>query len=454
MFKRFHRLRRRPHLSPTAILLFGFLVIIVLGGLLLMLPFSSQNGTFTSPLTAFFTATSATCVTGLSVVNTASYWSPFGKGVLLFLIQIGGLGFMSLAMLFSFLLRRRVSPRERLIFMQSMNLPAADGLPRFLKRMFVTVMAAEAGGALVLTALFCRRFGFAKALRYGIFHAVSAFCNAGFDLFGDSLNGFASDGAALAVVGVLIVFGGLGFAVWDELAQAIRRRAGLSGLSLYARMVLVTSFSLLLFGTVTYLAAEWDNPATVGGMSVFGKLQNCLFQSVSMRTAGFSSFDHGSMRPLSLLISMFLMFIGGSSGSTAGGVKTVTFSLLLVSALQIFKGRSEVRFRRRRIPQDAVSRAFALVFFGGVAVFVSILLLSFTEEFSLGSLAYEVFSAFGTVGVSTGITPSFSAFGKLWLMLLMFAGRLGVASVAYTVLLGLEKEDGVIRYPKADLLIG
>ncbi len=447
MPKRFHRLR----LSPTAVLLLGFLAIIVLGGLLLMLPLSSQSRTFTSPLTAFFTATSATCVTGLSVVNTACHWSLFGKVVILLLIQIGGLGFMSLAMLFSLLLRRRVSPRERLIFMQSMNLPAADGLRRFLRRMFVTVLAAEAGGALVLTALFCRQFGFAKALGYGIFHAVSAFCNAGFDLFGDSLNGFASDGAVLGTVAVLIVFGGLGFAVWDELAQAIRHKAKLS---LYARMVLVTSACLVVLGTLGYLATEWDNPATVGEMSPFDKLQNCLFQSVSMRTAGFSSFDHGGMRPLSLLCSMFLMFIGGSSGSTAGGVKTVTFALLLIAALQIFKGRNEVRFRRRRIPQDAVSRAFALVFFGGVCVFVSILLLSFTERIPLGSLAYEVFSAFGTVGVSTGVTASFSAFGQLWLMLLMFAGRLGVASVAYTVLLSLETQDGVIRYPKADLLIG
>ncbi len=436
---------------PAAILLLGFLAIILLGGCLLMLPIAARSGAATSPPDAFFTATSATCVTGLSVVNTAAHWSVFGKCVILLLVQTGGLGFMSFAMLFSLLLRRRVSPRERLIFIQSVSLSNASGLSRFLKRMFGTVFAAELGGALLLAFRLLPQYGLPKALGYGLFHAVSAFCNAGFDLFGNSLNGFSGDGFFLGVISLLILFGGLGFTVWDELVHLVLRR---ERLSLYARMVLVTSAALLLCGAAVYLAAEWHNPLTIGEMSVAGKLQNSFFQSVTMRTAGFTSFDHGGLRSVSLLFSMFLMFIGGSSGSTAGGIKTVTFAILLIAAVQIFRGNREIRFCRRRIPQTTVSRAFALVFFGGVAVFCSILLLCLTEGFPLGELAYEVVSAFGTVGVSTGITAEFSLFGKLWLMLLMFLGRLGIGSVTYTVLLGLRWDKSLITYPKAELLIG
>lgn len=438
-------------LSPTAVIILGFLAVILIGGILLCLPFSSAGGTFTSPIDAFFVATSAACVTGLSTVSTALHWSVFGKCVILLLVQIGGLGFMSLAMLFSQLLKRKVSPRERAIFAESMNLPNAGNAVDFLKKMFITVLAAETGGAVLLALRFVPQFGWGTGIAYSVFHSVSAFCNAGFDLFGDSLIGYQNDGYVLGVIGSLIVFGGLGFAVWDELAKWLVRR---ERLSLYARMVLGVSGGLLLFGASVYLAAEWNNPQTVGNMSVADKLANGIFQSVTMRTAGFASFDHGGMTPVSLLVSLLLMFIGGSSGSTAGGVKTVTFAVLLIAAVQILRGNREIRFRGRRLSENAVFRAFALVCFGAAAVFVSILVLSFAEDFPMGDLAYEVVSAFGTVGNSTGITGQFGTFGKLWLMLLMFLGRLGIASVTYTLLLSVGRKKNVVTYPKADLMIG
>lgn len=438
-------------LSPTTVIILGFLAVILIGGGLLCMPFSSADGTAASPLDAFFVATSAACVTGLSTVTTAVHWSAFGKCVILLLIQVGGLGFMSLALLFSMLLGRKVSPRARTIFAESMNLPGTGGAFAFLKKMFVTVLAAELGGALLLAVRFVPQYGWTKGLVYSVFHSVSAFCNAGFDLFGDSLIGYQNDPYVLGVVGALIVFGGLGFAVWNELARWLVRR---ERLSLYARMVLGVSGGLLLFGTVIYLAAEWNNPQTIGAMSVSDKLANGVFQSVTMRTAGFASYAHGGMTSVSLLVSLLLMFIGGSSGSTAGGVKTVTFAVLLIAAVQILRGDREIRFGGRSLSKNAVFRAFALVCFGAATVFVSIVLLSFTESFSMRELAYEVVSAFGTVGNSTGITGQLSAFGKLWLMLLMFLGRLGIASVTYALLLSVGQKKSVVTYPKADLMIG
>lgn len=441
----------KRRLSPTVVILLGFLAVILLGGTLLILPVSSADGSMTSPIDAFFVATSASCVTGLTTVTIASHWSLFGKTVIILLIQIGGLGFMSLAMLFSVLLRRKVSPRERAIFAESMNLPGAGGVFPFLRKMFTTVLAVELGGALLLAVRFVPQYGWVTGLGYSFFHAISAFCNAGFDLFGDSLVGYNGDGYVLGIISLLIIFGGLGFAVWDELAAWLVRR---EKLSLYARMVLAVTGGLLLFGMLVYLAAEWQNPQTIGNMSLDDKLWNCFFQSVTMRTAGFFSYDHGGMTSVSLYVSLLLMFIGGSSGSTAGGVKTVTFAVLLIAAVQILRGKREIRFRNRRIPENAVFRAFALVFFGAVTVFVSILLLSFTEPFSLGDIAYEAVSAFGTVGISVGITAGFSVFGKLWLMLLMFLGRLGIASVTYALLLSVGREKSVVSYPRADLMIG
>lgn len=438
-------------LSPTAVLPLGFLWVILVGGLLLMLPVATADGAAATPLTALFTATSATCVTGLSTVVTATYWSWFGKGVILLLIQIGGLGFMSLTLLFSLVLRRKVSPRERLIFAQSMNLPGVGEYARFLRRMFAAVFACELGGALLLAIRLVPLYGWGKGIWYAVFHAVSAFCNAGFDLFGDSLIGFAGDGYVLGVISLLIVAGGLGFGVWDELMRRIFRR---ERLSLYARMVLVTTGVLLAGGTLLYLAAEWNHAPTLGTLSAGEKVLNAFFQSVTMRTAGFASVPHGGMRAVSLLISMLLMFVGGSSGSTAGGIKTGTFAVLLVAAVQILKGSREVRLGRRWIPHATVSRAFALAGFAGVTVFGSVLLLSFTEPFGMGALAYEVVSAFGTVGVSTGITAQFSAFGQCWLMLLMFLGRLGLASVTYAVLLSFGREKTVLTYPRAEIQIG
>lgn len=446
-------------MTPAQIIIFGFLGVISIGALLLMLPMSSKNHVFTNPLTAYFTATSATCVTGLVRVDTDLYWSGFGKSIILLLIQIGGLGFMSMAMMFSMLLKRRVTPKERIVFVQSMNLFSGEKMFFFIKNMLAFTFTFEGMGALLLSFKFVPMYGFGTGISKSIFHSVSAFCNAGFDILSgfsgrefSSLEIFADDLYVNLVIEMLIICGGLGFIVWFDIYKYIKER---KKLLLYSKMVLIISGTLILIGTTVFLIAEWNNPATLGNASVGGKFLRALFMSVTCRTAGFSTIPLGDMKAVSMAFSMVLMFIGGSSGSTAGGIKTVTIGVLLIAVFQITRGNKDVNVRKHRLDEKAVLRAFVLLIIGGFFVMLSTFVLSLTEQsFSYGDIAFETFSAFGTVGLTTGITPSLSILGQLIIMAIMFFGRVGIITITYAILMGLDNDKKAFRYPKANILIG
>lgn len=447
----------KKRMSPTNVIIFGFLAIIFVGTLLLIMPFSSSARQFTSPIDALFTATSATCVTGLITVDTGVHWSAFGKGVILLLIQIGGLGFMSLAMVFSSLLKRRVSPREQMLFTQSMNLDPYSNLAVFAYRVTLFAFSAEGVGAILLSFRFVPEFGLLKGVCYSIFHSVSAFCNAGFDILGgyfgefSSMSHYADDVYVNLVLSFLILSGGLGFIVWDDLRQFIVRR---KRISLYARLVLTASAVLVLGGAVLIAVMEWGNPDTLGTGNALTKITRALFQSVTLRTAGFATIDQASLSGSTKLISMILMFIGGNSGSTAGGIKIGTIIIVFASTISIIRGDHDAVLRRRRMDDDAVRRAFALFSIGLLVVFASGFVLSAIEGVSLSDAYFEVFSAFGTVGITVGITPFLSLAGKVMIICLMFFGRIGITSVMYAVMVRANSEKPPISYPIINLPIG
>ena len=447
----------KKRMSPTNVIIFGFLAIILVGTLLLVMPFSSSSGKFTDPLTALFTATSATCVTGLITVDTGVYWSGLGKGVILLLIQVGGLGFMSLAMLFSTLLRRRVSPRAQFLFTQSMNLDPYSDLASFAHRITAFALSAEGIGAVLLSFRFIPRFGFLKGITYGIFHSVSAFCNAGFDIMGaelgefSSIAAFADDTYVNFVLIALILSGGTGFLVWDDIRRLLTEK---KKMSFYSKTVLTFTAVLVLGGAAVIAACEWNNPATLGDGSAWTKILRSLFQSVTLRTAGFAAIDQNALTEGSKLFSMLLMFIGGNSGSTAGGIKVGTLIIVLASTVSIIRGSRDTVFRRRRIDNDTVRRAFALFVIGIVIVALCGFVLSKTESVPLSSAYYEVFSAFGTVGITVGITSSLSMFGRALIICLMFFGRIGITSVMYAILVRTNRERVDIGYPILVLPVG
>lgn len=447
-------------LSPTQIIIFGFICIISIGALLLTLPISSKEGVFTNLLTAYFTATSATCVTGLVLVDTSLYWSSFGKGVILLLIQIGGLGFMSMAMMFSMLLKRRVSPKERIVFVQSMNLFSGEKMFSFIKYMLSFTFAFEGIGAFLLSFRFIPIFGFWNGIAKSIFHSISAFCNAGFDILGNfsgkfsSLEYFASDAYVNIIIAALIVCGGLGFVVWYDIYKKIKER---KKLCLYSKMVLTITAILIISGTIIFLIAEWDNPDTMGGSSPGIKLLKSFFMSVTCRTAGFATISVDGLKDVSKVLSMVLMFIGGSSGSTAGGIKTVTIGIVVIAIFQIIKGNKDVNIRKRRIETEIVSRAFVLLTIASLALLICSFILSFTEQnkgYDFINIAFEAFSAFGTVGLSAGITPFLGNVSQIVIMALMFFGRVGIITITYALLIGFNKDKQNFSYPKANILIG
>lgn len=444
-------------MSPTNVIIFGFLALILLGTLLLVMPFSSASGDFTNPIDALFTATSASCVTGLITVDTGVYWSAFGKGVIITLIQIGGLGFMSLAMVFSALLRRRVSPREQLLFTSSMNLDPYSDLATFAYRVTAFAFTAEGLGALLLSFEFIPRFGFLKGVIYSIFHSVSAFCNAGFDILGGEFGEFASvthyadDTYVMLVLSALVIAGGLGFIVWDDILHWIKKRRRISQ---YSKIIIVLTAVLVFAGTVIIAAAEWSNTAVLGDGNARTKILRSFFQSVTLRTAGFAAVDQAALGSGTKLFSMILMFIGGNSGSTAGGIKVGTLAIVGASTISIIRGERDTVLCRRRVENDTVRRAYALFAIGLIVVVLGGFALSVSEGISLSDAFFEVFSAFGTVGITVGITPLLSVFGKILIISLMFFGRIGITSVMYAVMVRTNREKPPIGYPRMGMPVG
>ena len=445
---------RAKALSPTKIIALVFAAIILAGTCLLMLPAAARSGVSCGFRPALFTATSATCVTGLVLYDTWSQWSLFGQIVIISLIQIGGLGFMSAATLFVFLLRRRIGLKQRLVMAQALSVSDMDGVVRLQKTVLAGSFAIEGIGAALLFLRFLPEYGFSRALGWGIFHAISAFCNAGFDLFGaiapgTSLQSFSSDPAVLLILSALVIVSGLGFLVWEELAE----KRSFRKCSVYTRLVLITTGVLLLAGWILTLVLEWNNPATLGSMTLGDKLLNGFFQSVSLRTAGFTSFDQGVMTDGGKAVAIVLMLIGGSSGSTAGGLKTVTFIVLFLFLAARARGRSTVCVFKRTIPQSQVLDAMTIACIMVALAVVGTIFICATSPVTFVDGLYESVSALATVGNTAGATGVLSVPAQFLIIIYMYFGRVGVLTISMGFLMG-DRVEERFRYADTNLLIG
>ena len=430
---------KRKTLSSAQIIPIGFLLVIAVGAGLLSLPFATASGTRAPFLTALFTSTTSVCVTGLVVVDTFSYWSLFGKIVILALIQIGGLGIVAVSSMLFMLLKRSFTIRDRAMLRDSFDLDSLHGVLPFLRKVILGVLLVEGVGAVLYAIAFVPRYGFFRGVWYAVFHAISAFCNAGLDLIGpDSFLPFRTSPYVLIVTMTLIVFGGLGYVVWFDtfttLKESILRRFGVRWffrhLSEHTKLVFVATFVLIVFGAGATLALEAGNDATLGAMPWDGKILNATFQSVTYRTAGFASIPQSALSDGSVLLGCVWMFIGGSPMGTAGGIKTITLAVLLLSALSYVRGRAETVVFRRSITHDLVKKAAAILFFSLFLSLLSSVLLIAVDGIPLSDAIYEVFSATGTVGLSRGVTPHLSVFGRILIILCMYLGRIGPISLA------------------------
>ena len=446
--------KRPRNLSAAKIIALAFAGLILLGACLLSLPAASRNGISCGFRPALFTATSATCVTGLVLYDTWSQWSGFGQVVIIGLIQIGGLGFMSAATLFVFALRKRVGLKQRMVMAQALSVGDMDGIVRLQKTVLKGSFAIEGIGALILFVRFFPEYGFVTGLKWGVFHAISAFCNAGFDIFGcitpgASLQEFQSDPVVLLTLGALVVLGGLGFLVWQDLAEHRSFRK----CSVYTKLVLLTTAGLLLVGWVLTCLLEWNNPGTLGGMSTGDKLLNGLFQSITLRTAGFAALDQALLTEGGKAFSLVIMLVGGSSGSTAGGLKTVTFVVLLLFLGARARGRSTVCVFKRTIPQSQVLDAMTLaMLMVGLAVFGGIF-ISATSAVGFTDAMYESVSAIATVGLTAGVTGTLSIPAQILMIVYMYFGRVGLLTISMGFLAG-DKAEERFRYAQTNLLIG
>ena len=446
--------RRKASMSATKLIALCFLGIILLGTGLLMLPVSSRSGEPCQFLPALFTATSATCVTGLTPFDTWTQWSGFGQVVLLCLIELGGLGFMSAATLVIFLFRRKVGLRQRMLIAQALSLNEMDGVVRLQRMVIFGSLGFEATGALILTLWFWPQYGFVRALRWGVFHSISAFCNAGFDIFGSmepgsSLLLFQNDPVVLLTLGTLVVLGGLGFLVWQDIAE----KRSWKKLSVYSRLVLLATAMLIVSGWTLICILEWNNPKTLGNLSVGSKLLGGLFQSITLRTAGFDAINQAGLTQGGKAVSMVLMLIGGSSGSTAGGLKTVTFLVVLLFIWARARGRSNVSAFCRTIPQEQALNAMTISLMMVLLSVLGGIFVCATSPVSFTDGLFEAISALATVGLTAGATGLLSVPAKILIIIFMYFGRVGVLTISLGFLMGNQAVER-FRYAETSLLIG
>lgn len=443
--------KKNIKLKGVQILTLGFILVILIGALILTLPICTTSGESTNFLDAIFTATSAVCVTGLIVVDTGTYWNMFGQTVIMILIEIGGLGFMSFTTLIAIIFGKKITLRERLILQDAMNTFNIQGLVKMVKYVLLFTVSVQFFGALLFSTQFVPEYGLKTGIFYSIFHSVSAFCNAGFDILGEfsSLTSYNSNAVVILVASALIIIGGLGFTVWNELytTKSIKR------ISLHAKMVILVTAVLIIGGTILMFVFEHNNPNTMAEMSVVDKIMNSFFASVTPRTAGFNSIPTDGMTTAGKFLTIILMFIGGSPGSTAGGIKTTTIGIVFITVLCVIRGREDSEVFKKRFNKDLVYRAFTLIFIGFILVVSVTMLLSYTEKgASFISLLYETVSAFGTAGLTIGLTTKLSTIGKILIIFMMYLGRVGPLTVALS--LTKKKVNPGIKYPEGKILIG
>lgn len=453
---------RKNYLTTTRIIALGFLVTIIVGTILLSLPISVNQGEHADWMTAAFTSTTSVCVTGLVVVDTFSYWSLFGKCVILILIQIGGLGFVSIMTLFMLLLRKKMTLKNTMLLQDAFNLNSKQGLLKFAVKVIKGTIFIEVLGALLYSFYFCRRFGFLKGVWFSVFHSVSAFCNAGIDILGpDSLIKYQSNPGILLTTAYLIVMGGIGFIVWWDVVEAAKKmryqhtgiKSVWNGMHLQTKIAVVTTLFLLLTGTVLIFVLERKNTETIGGFSTGDKILNSFFQAVTFRTAGFASFSQKALRPATALLGIVFMLIGGSPVGTAGGMKTVTIAVIFFTFVAMIRNHDETEVFHRSIPVTVVKKAVAILFlFLNTILLMTILLLA-TNDVNLIDGIYEVTSAVCTVGLSRDLTASLNTIGKILIILCMYIGRVGPISmvVAFNTQTGKHR---LLHYPEEHVIVG
>lgn len=447
-------IERRPHtrLNQVQFIALGFFLIIMLGTFMLMLPISSRSGEWTSFMDALFTATSTTCVTGLIVVDTFTHWSLFGQLVIITLIQIGGLGFLTIAVGFAMVFRRRIGLRQRDLLKESVNAMEIGGIVKLTKKIIAGTTIIEGIGAVILTIRFMPEHGILEGIYYGVFHSISAFCNAGFDLMGyqtpyNSLCAYVNDPVVNLTVSALIILGGLGFVVWDELSV---KKFHWKQYTLHTKLVLSCTIFLLIAGTVLMLLFEYNN--TVAEMNLGEKILASFFGSVTARTAGFNTVDTAALDSSSKLLTMILMFIGGSPGSTAGGAKTTTVMVMFIYIVSSLKNESGSNVFHRRINSEIIKKAAMVIGLNlGLALCSGMIILA-TSDLPMEDVLFETISAISTVGMTTGITRDLNTIGRVLIAFLMYCGRIGSMTFALSLM---KKENGqLLKMPEEKISIG
>lgn len=439
-------------LTTTQIIALGFFLIILLGTLLLMLPFSSNSGEATDFLTALFTATSATCVTGLIVVDTYAYWSVFGRIVILILIQIGGLGFMTIGVFVAIFLRKNIGLKERGILQESMNTFQIGGIVKLVKKITIGTFAIEGIGAVLLSFRFIPQMGFAEGVCNGIFHSVSAFCNAGFDLMGkkeeySSLVSYSDDMIVNVTIMLLIIIGGIGFLVWDDLHK---KKFHFKEYLLHTKIVITVTLLLIFGGALLIYLFEKDH--LMADMGTQETVLTSLFASVTARTAGFNTIDVAGMSVSSKLVTVVLMFIGGSPGSTAGGIKTTTFAVMLIFVWANLRNSHGSNIYGRRLEEDEIKKASIVVTINLLLAVGAAIAICGMQALPLEDVLLEVFSAIGTVGMSTGVTRELTVVSRMIIILLMYCGRIG--SMTFALSFTERKKVAPVQLPAEKIIIG
>lgn len=445
-------------LDPTKTIVLSFLLVILAGTFLLSLPISSRSGQFTNPVTTFFTATSATCVTGLVIEDTGTYWNLFGQLVILVMIQIGGLGLVTLTSFFNFAIGRKLELRSIQVASESINSSGFSDVKNMIRSIIKICAIFEVSGAILLMGTFVPEYGL-KGIYISIFISVSAFCNGGFDIIGAveqpfvSLMPFYNNPIIITVVPALIICGGVGFVVWHDVWNYRKTKK----LVLQSQIVLCTTAVLIVSGTLMFLLSEWNNPSTLKDMTLLEKIGNAFFQSVTCRTAGFNTIDIEHMNPMTKLGAIMLMFIGVAPGSTGGGIKITTFMIVVMTIVSVIKNKSDTIIMGRRMEKDSVYKSLSIIVLAGLVVFVTSLIILYTnpgQEISGLNASFEVVSGLSTTGLSVGVTAKTGIISRLALSLAMFIGRVGPVSLAMSLTIKREKRNKNEVFPEGKLMVG
>ncbi|MCI5952461.1 MAG: Trk family potassium uptake protein [Anaerostipes sp.] len=444
---------RKKHLSSFQIIIFGFLFVILLGSILLMLPVSTKTGEGAPFLDALFTATSSVCVTGLVVHDTATYWSAFGQTIILLLIQIGGMGVVTMAVLIAIISGRKIGLMQRSTMQEAISAPQVGGIVKLTNFILKTAISIELLGAAIMAPIFCKEFGPLKGILYAIFHSISAFCNAGFDLMGEkaqfsSLTSYATQPVINVVIMMLIITGGIGFLTWEDIAV---NKWHIQKYRMQTKVILLVTSMLIVFPTIYFYFCEFSK-GIWSGCSTSERLLYALFQSVTPRTAGFNTADLTMLSEAGKMIMILLMLIGGSPGSTAGGMKTTTVAVLIASAIAVFRRREDANFFGRRVAEDTIKYAVTVLMMYLVLFLMGSIIISGIEEIPMLTSMFEAGSAIGTVGLTLGITPTLGVVSRVILIMLMFFGRVGGLTLVFAAVSGTRRQ--LSRLPQEKITVG